>query len=246
MSENPMSIGASHVANREAWAYLAYSQLRTIIPALSPAPTKALITYGFPYTPNARGECWNLKAYPGASPELVEAAEVAIFLHPREWASSVEFLTVLVHEMIHATGALGHGDDYGQVAEQVGLTASEGGLYDKPGQKLAFQLIDLAAELPDFPRSDFHVAPVDQAIGFVCSGGHNGPPAPPKKQPKQTNRQMLFMCRCGLRIRAARPTANALCTLCNTTYDAQPNGKEEKLLKAYGATDKTIKELQGK
>jgi len=124
----------------QVWASMAYSLIKEeLIPE---ARESACISYGFPRSPNARGEYW----------EIDGEEKIAIFIAPPEWKKPITMLTVLTHETIHS--AIGgqdnksHGARYKRIAQRIGL---EGNLFDTPNDELASKLQDILDMLPEYP-----------------------------------------------------------------------------------------------
>ena len=234
-------------ANQQTWASMAYELLRSEI--LPDAPERAIVTFGFPHVGDlARGECWltEIMADEEKTPGLDDEAKAVIFIHPSQWRDAETVLMVLTHEMIHASGAMGHGQPYKAVADIIGLGESTKGIFDAPNPKLQSLLFELAETLPRFPvcaMTPKNSTPIAhggsggsgggaiEEPGTFCPGGKKVDAegnvtvdgSEPKK--KQKNRQLLHECRCGQKIRCARKTANATCTLCHTDYELKSKSK---------------------
>src|SRR5439155_21536293 len=88
------------------------------------------------------GECWHAQCSADGTRE--------VFISPT-LADGVEVAGVVVHELVHAAGYMGHGADFGRVARALGLTGRMTATV--PGEALVADLLALTAELGSYPHA---------------------------------------------------------------------------------------------
>lgn len=168
---------------------------------------EVVATYGFP-APNSsdgfRGACH----FPEKDSKIdLKDRRPVIIIHPAEWNSPIEVLTVLLHECIHASFPKeeGHGQLFQARAEKVGLTKDEGGAYGKRTLPLEIKLKEALSLLPPMPKDPLGRGEVK----------------------RQKGRMKLFMCTCKFKIRCGRSELNANCNRCNTQFVLQEENNDE-------------------
>lgn len=165
--------------NREQWLEAGTEWFRPTFETVgAPLPPIVKVTCGFTSKgarSNRIGECW--------IPEASAANVPEILIHPGR-ADSVEVGAILVHELVHAAGLRGHGQDFKRVALAVGLAGKMTATH--AGDALVVRLTEMVAELGEYPHA-------------VLSGNH---------AKKQSTRMLKMECEgCGF---IARTTAKWL------------------------------------
>lgn len=221
-----MSTTASGAPLQQVWAEMAYDLLRDTIlhedetGLKCPLPDRVIVSYGWIDGKDTRGACIH-------GPDTIKDKDAVIFIRPDDWGDAVTCLTVLVHEMIHAGLPLGdfqvtHTGEYARIATQVGLL--EGGT--EPTQEFLDVLAELATQLPEFPAAPLEGEETQPPQGGQVVVRRDGTPNPPPEPKKQKNRNRRYICDCGVKVRAFSDSFQALCTLCNTTFQHVPADSE--------------------
>jgi hypothetical protein len=144
--------------NREAWLAAAIVELRPELERVgAPLPKRVAVSCGFPSrsaTSNSRrriGECWHKSASDGQTPQT--------FITPLI-DDPVEVLGILVHELVHAAGLMGHKADFAKPARALGL---EGKMTSTSiGDELRKSLKALARKLGPYPHKAIKVSSLDK------------------------------------------------------------------------------------
>ena len=161
---------------REAWLSRAIDIMRPWFTAAGESVPAVRVSIGFPGggSPRKRiGECWSGKASADGM--------VSIFISPTlgELSSEVSILAVLVHELVHAAGHMGHGASFKRCATAVGLTGPMRATIASPA--LIERLNTLCTDLGPWPGSRLDLAQrptkkqstrmlklVCEDCGFIC------------------------------------------------------------------------------
>lgn len=132
--------------NREQWLERMTERFRADFDSAgAPLPPVVKVTCGFTSKgarSNRIGECW--------IPEASAANVPEILIHPGR-ADSVEVGSILVHELVHAAGMRGHGQDFKRVALAVGLAGKM--TATKASDTLVSRLTAEIAELGEYPHA---------------------------------------------------------------------------------------------
>lgn len=168
---------------REQWLEAVTLEYRADFAAVgAPLPPVVKVSCGFASSgvrSKTIGECW--------IPEASAAGVPEVFVVPR-LADSLEVGAVLVHELIHASGIMGHrAKDFGRVARALGL---EGKLTaTTAGDLTKTRLSEIIARIGPYPHA-------------VLSGARSG-------KPKQSTRMLKVECdACGCVCRMAAKWLN--------------------------------------
>ena len=136
-------------ATREAWLNALAGRLRARFVEVGAAlPDAVRLSCGWPSkgatsSKNRRiGECWSQHCSADGTRE--------VFISPT-LADPVEVAGVVVHELVHAAGYMGHGADFAKVARALGLTGRMTATV--PGDALVAELTALTAELGPYPHA---------------------------------------------------------------------------------------------
>jgi hypothetical protein len=134
---------------REAWLMALAGRLRPRFEAVgATVPAEVRLSCGWPSkgataSRNRRiGECWHAQCSADGTRE--------VFISPT-LADPVEVAAVVVHELVHAAGLMGHGSDFARVARAVGLTGRMTATV--AGDALLADLAVLVAELGEYPHA---------------------------------------------------------------------------------------------
>ncbi len=134
---------------REAWLMALAAKLRPTFEAVgAPVPGEVRLSCGWPSkgataSRNRRiGECWSAQCSADGTRE--------VFISPT-LADSVEVGAVLVHELVHAAGYVGHGADFAKVARALGLTGRMTATV--AGERLNAELAVITSELGPYPHA---------------------------------------------------------------------------------------------
>lgn len=132
--------------NREKWLETMTDHLRPDFVAVGrPIPDRVRVSCG--YTSKGMrskriGECWASVASADETPE--------VFIVPGI-ADSLRVGDILVHELIHATGIMGHKGDFRRVAVALGLEGKMTATV--AGERLRARLAEIVAEIGDYPHA---------------------------------------------------------------------------------------------
>jgi hypothetical protein len=134
---------------REAWLVALAERLRPRFEAVeAPVPAEVRLSCGWPSkgataSRNRRiGECWAGRCSADGTRE--------VFISPT-LADPVEVAAVVVHELVHAAGYMGHGRDFGKVARALGLTGKMTATV--AGEALLADLATITSELGPYPHA---------------------------------------------------------------------------------------------
>ncbi len=134
---------------REAWLMALAAKLRPAFEAVkAPVPVEVRLSCGWPSkgataSRNRRiGECWSERCSADGTRE--------VFVSPT-LADPVEVGAVLVHELVHAAGYMGHGADFAKVARALGLTGRMRATV--AGERLRAELAAIVSELGPYPHA---------------------------------------------------------------------------------------------
>jgi hypothetical protein len=184
-----MKSASNYHDTREGWLRAATNELRSYFTGCGyPLPDKIRFAIGFPSTGrkgNRVGECWHSSTSADEHFEIFLRADI---LEP------VEYLGVLVHELVHAVVPVNakHGKLYRDAAVKIGLQGKM--VHAMPGILLQKRLDDLAATLGPLPHARLNIE----------RGADNRGPADREK--KQRNRHLKAECEaegCGYIVRVA-------------------------------------------
>ena len=147
--EAPMVASPATVANREAWLTALTQRLRSRFAEVSAElPAEVRLSCGWPSkgataSRNRRiGECWSQTCSADGTRE--------VFISPT-LSDPVEVGAVVVHELVHAAGHMGHGAGFGKVARALGL---EGRMTATvAGERLTTELTAITSELGPYPHA---------------------------------------------------------------------------------------------
>ena len=134
---------------REAWLTALVARLRPAFDKVgAPVPAEVRISCGWPSkgataSRNRRiGECWHAQCSADGTRE--------VFISPT-LADPVDVAAVVVHELVHAAGYMGHGRDFAKVAKALGLTGPMTATV--AGEELGWYLLALVDELGSYPHA---------------------------------------------------------------------------------------------
>jgi len=179
---------------RAGWLENAYTHLRAELLPEAPPLALVVLSWSFPSRGTRGrviGECHD---------SVTGGVERwAIVVHPSQWASSLEVLTVLAHEMAHAaTPGDGHGRRFRELVTRIGLVGKP--TQTRPG-------VHFAAWAHD----------ADRVIGALPLGTVN----PNARRRVQGTRQRLWECACPrpVKVRCASDELDATCGQCGVRFE---------------------------
>jgi hypothetical protein len=189
--------------NRESWLLALTEELRPRFAEVgAPLPAEPRLSCGWPSrgATAARnrviGECWGAKHSADRHPE--------VFISPA-LADGVEVAAVVVHELIHAAGQMGHGAGFRRVAVALGLTGPM--TATAAGETLRAELAEIVSELGPYPH------------GALSWG---------ERERKQTTRLLKVMCGyCGYTVRVTARWLGVGFPVCPCGYMMEPADREE-------------------
>jgi hypothetical protein len=146
--EGPNVASPTSAGNREAWLTALTERLRPrFVVVGASVPAEVRLSCGWPSrgatsSQHRRiGECWHHECSADGHRE--------VFISPT-LSDPVEVAAVVVHELVHAAGHMGHGAGFGKVARALGLTGRMTATV--PSEALRADLTVLVSELGPYPH----------------------------------------------------------------------------------------------